>query len=107
MVENYWILTFFVGLAIGFRFGRYMGFLKGEVSASFGICVLHLLEGREMTVPEIIEIFAKDTKPPSLLMAYQSLHRMEKKGMVIGRWGEATPERGGNRKRYYRLNKMK
>lgn len=34
---------------------------------------------------------------------YTTLDRLEKKGLVSSRWGEATPERGGRRKRYYKI----
>jgi PadR family transcriptional regulator PadR len=35
---------------------------------------------------------------------YTALDRLEKKGFVSSRWGEATSERGGRRKRYYTIN---
>ena len=34
---------------------------------------------------------------------YTTLDRLEKKGFVSSRWGEATSERGGRRKRYYKI----
>lgn len=34
---------------------------------------------------------------------YTTLDRLEKKGFLSSRWGEATPERGGRRKRYYKI----
>ena len=34
---------------------------------------------------------------------YTTLDRLEHKGMVSSWWGEPTPERGGRRKRYYRI----
>lgn len=34
---------------------------------------------------------------------YTSLDRLERKGFVQSWWGEATAERGGRRKRYYRI----
>jgi PadR family transcriptional regulator, regulatory protein PadR len=34
---------------------------------------------------------------------YTSLDRLEKKGFVASWWGEPTAERGGRRKRYYRV----
>lgn len=42
-------------------------------------------------------------RPASLGSLYVTLHRMEKKGFVTARWGEATEERQGARRRYYRL----
>src|SRR5438128_2076218 len=34
---------------------------------------------------------------------YTTLDRLETKGLVSSWWGEPTPERGGRRKRYYRI----
>ena len=34
---------------------------------------------------------------------YTALDRLERRGLVSSRLGEATPQRGGKRKRYYRL----
>lgn len=34
---------------------------------------------------------------------YTTLDRLEKKGFVSSSWGEATAERGGRRKRYYKI----
>jgi PadR family transcriptional regulator PadR len=42
-------------------------------------------------------------KLPALGAVYTALDRLEKKGFVTSRWGEATAERGGRRKRYYRI----
>jgi len=34
---------------------------------------------------------------------YTTLDRLERKGLVSSWWGEPTAERGGRRKRYYRI----
>jgi DNA-binding PadR family transcriptional regulator len=34
---------------------------------------------------------------------YTALDRLERRGLVVSRLGDPTPERGGKRKRYYRL----
>lgn len=34
---------------------------------------------------------------------YTTLDRLRARGFVSSRWGEPTPERGGRRKRFYRL----
>src|SRR4051812_35246087 len=39
----------------------------------------------------------------SLGAIYTALERLEKKGFVSSSWGEATAERGGRRKRYYKI----
>jgi PadR family transcriptional regulator, regulatory protein PadR len=42
-------------------------------------------------------------KETSVGAIYASLGRLEQKGYVSSRMGEATPERGGRAKRYYRI----
>jgi len=37
---------------------------------------------------------------------YTTLDRMEKKGFVSSWWGEPTPERGGRRKRHYKIKAL-
>jgi len=39
----------------------------------------------------------------SLAPIYAALDRLEKKGLITSDWGEPTPERGGRRKRYYKI----
>lgn len=39
----------------------------------------------------------------SLGAVYKTLERLEDKGLVASRVGEPTPERGGRRKKHYRL----
>jgi PadR family transcriptional regulator PadR len=39
----------------------------------------------------------------SLGAIYTTLERLEQKGMIGSRQGEATPERGGRAKRYYKI----
>jgi len=34
---------------------------------------------------------------------YNLMNSLEKKGHVKSRWGEATSERGGNRRKYYKI----
>ncbi len=40
---------------------------------------------------------------PSPGALYLTLHRLERQGVIEGRWGETTPNRGGARVRWYRL----
>ena len=49
------------------------------------------------------EIGERTGKDSSIGAVYTALHRMEKRGLVIARMGESTPERGGRRKKYYRI----
>lgn len=37
---------------------------------------------------------------------YTALERLRGRGCVSARWGEPTPERGGKRKKYYRLEPL-
>jgi PadR family transcriptional regulator, regulatory protein PadR len=39
----------------------------------------------------------------SLAAIYAALDRLQEKGMVSSWWGEPTAERGGRRKRYYKI----
>ena len=41
---------------------------------------------------------------PSLGGLYTTLHRMEEKGLIEGRWGETTTVRQGARRRYYSVS---
>ena len=42
-------------------------------------------------------------RDPSVGALYTTLDRLERKGFVTSSWGEATPERGGRRKRFYKV----
>lgn len=42
-------------------------------------------------------------RPQSIGAIYATLERLEQKGYVSSRQGEATPERGGRAKRYFKL----
>jgi DNA-binding PadR family transcriptional regulator len=57
---------------------------------AYGIAIMQLIEERT-------------GRPRSLAAIYAALDRLQKKGMVSSCWGEPTPERGGRRKRYYKI----
>jgi PadR family transcriptional regulator PadR len=42
----------------------------------------------------------RDASPGAI---FTTLERLEERGLVASRYGDPTPERGGRRKRYYRL----
>jgi DNA-binding PadR family transcriptional regulator len=44
----------------------------------------------------------RDVSPGAI---YTALDRLERRGLVSSRLGEPTPQRGGKRKRYYRLER--
>ena len=49
------------------------------------------------------EIRARTGRDLSLGAVYKTLDRMEQKGFVAARLGEPTPERGGRRKKLYKV----
>ena len=49
------------------------------------------------------DIAERTGREPSVGALYTTLDRLEAKGFVSSWWGEATAERGGRRKRYYRI----
>lgn len=49
------------------------------------------------------EITARSGRQVTVGALYTTLSRLEKKGYVHGRIGEATPERGGRAKRYFSI----
>jgi DNA-binding PadR family transcriptional regulator len=54
-----------------------------------------------VTVQQRLE---QETRSPvSLGAVYAVLDRLERDGLVRAQWGEATPKRGGRRKRLYRV----
>jgi DNA-binding PadR family transcriptional regulator len=74
----------------------------GEFERTVLLAVVHLRgDGYAISIADEIEKRTK--KAPSLGPIYGTLDRLEKKGFVSSRLGEATPERGGKRKRLYRI----
>jgi PadR family transcriptional regulator, regulatory protein PadR len=49
------------------------------------------------------EIGERTGRDVSLGAVYKTLERLEDKGLVAGREGAPTPQRGGRRKKHYRL----
>lgn len=54
-------------------------------------------------VPITEDISARTGREVSLGAVYKTLERLEDKGLVASRIGEPTPERGGRRKKHYRI----
>lgn len=68
------------------------------------VLFLSALIHRELYGLEIIEAIKREAgERISIGSLYTTLHRMEKKGLVTSRWGEATEKRAGNRRRYYKI----
>ena len=51
------------------------------------------------------EIEDRTGQDVSIGSVYSALDRVEKKGLVVSRVGDPTPERGGRAKRYYQLRR--
>ena len=58
-------------------------------------------DGYAVAIGELIE--REGERTVVLGAVYATLDRLERKGFVDSRLGEATPERGGRRKRMYRI----
>lgn len=66
------------------------------------LAVLRL--GREAYgVPIAVEIATKTGREMLQGSVYATLERLETKGLVTSELGEATPQRGGRAKRYFKL----
>jgi PadR family transcriptional regulator len=74
----------------------------GEFEQLLLLALLHLRdEAYGVTIRRHLEAHADRTVSPGAI--YTALDRLERRGFVSSRLGEPTPERGGKRKRYYRL----
>ncbi|MDA1000873.1 MAG: helix-turn-helix transcriptional regulator [bacterium] len=62
-----------------------------------------LVDGEKygLQIASAVEEDSEGRKKISVGSLYPVLHRLEKKGFVKSRWGEATEERAGARRRYY------
>ncbi|HEX9580656.1 MAG TPA: helix-turn-helix transcriptional regulator [Gemmatimonadales bacterium] len=79
-----------------------MGASLGEFETLVLLALLHLGEDAYgITVRD--EIARRTRRRPSLGTVYKALIRLEAKGLIRGRFGEPTPERGGRRKKHYRV----
>jgi DNA-binding PadR family transcriptional regulator len=52
-------------------------------------------------IPIHAELRARTGRGPTLAAVYKTLERLEDKGLLTSRLGEATRERGGRRKRFF------
>ena len=74
----------------------------GDVEHLVLLALLRLGE-RSYGVPILEEITARTGRAVSRPAIYIALRRLEGKGLVRSRLGDATPERGGRAKRYFTL----
>ncbi len=63
-----------------------------------------VLEGQAYGVKITHEITEQTGRPVRLNQVHAALHRLEEKGMVTSKMGEATAERGGRRKRLFTIS---
>ena len=74
----------------------------GEMEHLVLLAILRL--GREAYgIPIMDEVASRSGRSVSKATVYVALKRLERKGFVSSRLGEATAERGGRAKRYFRL----
>ena len=74
----------------------------GEMEHLVLLAILRL--GREAYgIPILDEVASRSGRSVSKATVYVALKRLERKGFVSSRLGEATSERGGRAKRYFRL----
>ncbi|GAB5518236.1 MAG: hypothetical protein RhofKO_04870 [Rhodothermales bacterium] len=74
----------------------------GEFEELILLAILHL-EATAYAVSVQQCIIEKGKRPTTMGAIYTGLDRLEAKGFVTSELGTATPERGGRRKRYYRV----
>ena len=79
-----------------------MSDVLGEFEQLVMLTVLRLDEGAYTAAvrQELLERAGRDVSPGAV---FTTLERLENRGLVTSRYGDPTPERGGRRKRYYRL----
>ena len=79
-----------------------MSDVLGEFEQLVMLTVLRLDDGAYTAAvrQELLERAGRDVSPGAV---FTTLERLESRGLVASRYGEPTPERGGRRKRYYRL----
>lgn len=76
----------------------------GEVEHMVLVAVLRLRDDA-YGVPIMEEIARRTGREISKAAIYIALRRLEEKGLLTSSLGEATPERGGRAKRFFKLTK--
>jgi DNA-binding PadR family transcriptional regulator len=70
----------------------------------YQILSLLLRHPRDSYGATLLERIAEATgREPSIGALYTALDRLKRGGLVSSSWGEPTAERGGRRKRYYKI----
>src|SRR5688572_30482907 len=76
----------------------------GEVEHMVLVAILRLGD-EAYGVPVMAEIARRTGREISKAAVYIALRRLEEKGLLASTLGDATPERGGRAKRYFKLTK--
>lgn len=76
----------------------------GEVELMIMLVVFHLGD-EAYGVPVCRELGKHRKRDVSIGSVYAALERLEAKGLISSRLGEATQERGGRAKRYFQVTK--
>lgn len=76
--------------------------LIGEFEQMVLLAILRL-DDQAYGVPIVEEIEERTGRRPADAAVYTVLHRLEVKGHVTSEMADASDERGGRRRRYYRL----
>ena len=79
--------------------------LLGELEHLILVAILHLAD-RAYGAAVIDEIETRTGQELSRAVSYIALQRLERKGLISGRDGERTPERGGRPRRYFTLTEL-
>ena len=78
--------------------GTYLGEFEEIVLLAVGI-----LQGKAYGVSICHEIETQTNRPVNIGAVHTALHRLEEKGFLKSKFGEATEVRGGKRKRIFSL----
>lgn len=80
--------------------------IRDETSKKEELLLLALF-GQELygvQIPQAISDVSGGTRRVGVGTLYPTLHKLEEKGLISSRWGdESREERGGARRRYYKL----
>lgn len=76
----------------------------GDVEHLVLVALLHL-EGESYAVPIMREIARRAGRDVARPAVYIALTRLEAKGFLSSRLGDATPERGGRARRLFRITR--
>jgi PadR family transcriptional regulator, regulatory protein PadR len=77
----------------------------GDFERAVLLAILHL-RGQGYAVSIADEIERRTGKSVSLGAIYATVDRLQSKGFISSRMGKATRERGGKRKRHYRIDAL-